>query len=219
MGRPKFVAVMVATAAVGIAVIASPLSQAASRHDLSGGTLRIADSSGVNGWYGFDGLNGYTNLNQPQMSAVYDSLMRWDGSWERPNPSVASSWAYNKAHTVLTLHLRTDVTFQDGTHLDANVVKANLDAERTTGVEKAFYSAIKNVAVTGPSTVVINLSHPDPVLLQWLCAQPLISAYGLANQSTLATTPAGSGPYILSNSSGGIPRCSLITSGVDLSRP
>src|SRR5918998_1330158 len=60
---------------------------------------------------------------QPYQVA-YDSLLLRapDGSLR---PMLATKWQYNQDNTVLTLDLRTDVTFSDGEKFDAAAAKAN----------------------------------------------------------------------------------------------
>src|ERR1700728_3405572 len=63
----------------------------------------------------------------PYTQAVYDSLLRaaQAGVIE---PHLATAWSYNAARTVLTMTLRSGVTFTDGTPFNASVAVKNLDA-------------------------------------------------------------------------------------------
>ncbi|MEB0015030.1 ABC transporter substrate-binding protein, partial [Glaciimonas sp. Cout2] len=57
--------------------------------------------------------------------AVYDTLLKADPSGE-VGPDLATKWAYNADNTVLTLTLRDDVTFTDGTKFDADAAAQNI---------------------------------------------------------------------------------------------
>src|SRR5690349_5770314 len=61
----------------------------------------------------------------PFYQAVYDPLLRSnaDGSLA---PWLATKWSYNPDNTVLTMTLRSDVTFTDGTKFTADVAAQNL---------------------------------------------------------------------------------------------
>ena len=135
----------------------------------------------------------------PYYQAVYDTLVKRepDGTY---SPMLATGWEYDDARTALTLTLRDDVTFDDGTPLDAAAVAANL--ERFTeagGPESVQAASVESVEAVDPTTVVIRLSAPDPALVN-----SLSDAFGfVANparfgeEEPFATEPDGTGPYEL----------------------
>ena len=59
--------------------------------------------------------------------AVYDSLVQVSPTGVI-EPHLATAWSYNADKTVLTMTLRTGVTFTDGTPFDASVAAQNLEA-------------------------------------------------------------------------------------------
>ena len=61
----------------------------------------------------------------PYGQAVYDTLLKADPSGE-VGPDLATKWEYNDTKTVLTLTLRDDVTFTDGTKFNADAAAQNL---------------------------------------------------------------------------------------------
>ncbi|WP_405151199.1 ABC transporter substrate-binding protein [Nocardia salmonicida] len=130
--------------------------------------------------------------------AVYDTLLHTDVRGE-PKPGMASSWSYSESKLDLTLTLRQDITFSDGTAFDAAAVKTNVDHFKATpGPNGSMTSAFKSVEVTGPHQVVIHLERLDPGLLTNLSsalgAMASPAAIALGN---LAVAPTGSGPYTL----------------------
>lgn len=134
----------------------------------------------------------------PYFQAVYDTLTRLtaDGEIE---PMLADSWQYNDELTELTLKLRDDVTFTDGSTLDSGVVKANLDAYLASEAPQLnLLGDVTDVAAPDEQTVVITLGSPNPALLNALAVSPgiIVSEAALGSDS-LATTPVGSGPYVL----------------------
>src|SRR5918996_3515658 len=66
----------------------------------------------------------------PYFQAVYDPIVRLrpDGT---VGPSLATAWGYDESRTRLTLRLRDDVVFSDGSRFDSAAIKANLEAFKT----------------------------------------------------------------------------------------
>ncbi|MFC9224221.1 ABC transporter substrate-binding protein [Streptomyces hygroscopicus] len=89
-----------------------------------GGTLQFA-------------LIDYQRSPDPQWGTNYAESLIGNNitdklTWQDPDtgeikPWLAKSWEHNKDLTEFTFHLRTDVTFSDGTPFDSAVVKANFD--------------------------------------------------------------------------------------------
>lgn len=160
----------------------------------SGGTLTIAALTDVTS---FDPAQGHIGHPEQYYQSVYDSLLRRkpDGSLV---PMLATKWTYNSDKTVLTLTLRKDVKFSDGTKLDADAVKVNLDRFRTgNGPDASTMALVSNVEAKDPSTVVITLKAADPSLLDNLGnADGFIASPKAIKGGKIATAPVGSGPYI-----------------------
>lgn len=135
----------------------------------------------------------------PYFQAVYDTVIHRepDGSL---TPWIATEWKYDDAMTALTLTLRDDVAFDDGTALDAVAVKANIERFRDGGgPESVKASAIESVEVVDATTAVIHLTTPDPAL-----TDSLADALGLlanpakfTEDEPFATIPDGTGPYTI----------------------
>lgn len=145
----------------------------------------------------FDPTDAHIGHTMPFYQAAYDTLIRRapDGKLE---PMLATEWSYNKDQTVLTLKLRTGVTFSDGAKFDAAAAKANLDHFKEAKGTDAYQAAsMKNVDVVDPSTVAITLNAPDPAfsyyLTQALGLQASPKAIGTPG---IKTVPDGSGPYV-----------------------
>ena len=146
----------------------------------------------------FEPTDAHIGHTMPYYQAVYDTLIRRapDGTLE---PMVAESWTYNAENTVLTMKLRTDVTFTDGTKLDAEGVKANLDHfKKTQGRDAYQVASMDSVAVVDPTTVAITLNAPDPAFTYYLSlAAGLVASPKALGTEGIKTTPDGSGPYEL----------------------
>ncbi|WP_454856536.1 ABC transporter substrate-binding protein [Rhizobium binxianense] len=115
-------------------------------------------------------------------------------------PMLATSWEWNADSTVLTLKLRKDALFHDGTKVDAAAIKYNLDRDLNLKISrrKAEISAISSIDVVDDYTVRINLKEPSVPLLAALSdrAGMIISPKaGEALGEKFTNAPVCSGPY------------------------
>src|SRR5687767_7230941 len=127
-------------------------------------TVTIAlDSDAAPG--GYDPLL-YSQGQFQFFAALYDSLFvtQPDGSVE---PSLVTEFENNADNTQTTLALREGVTFTDGSTLDAELVKANLDRRSDLDLEgygalaPGQASEITDVTVQDEQTVVITWAAPQ----------------------------------------------------------
>lgn len=132
--------------------------------------------------------------------AVYDTLLnkKEDGTLL---PNVATKWTYNAAKTQVTLDIRPGIKFTDGATLDAAAVVKNLIANRDSkGTGANYLNTLKTATAKGTNQVVLTLTQPDIAFafLNYLgdSAGYLASPKSIGKASS-ASTPVGSGPYIL----------------------
>lgn len=161
----------------------------------SGGTLTIANLAEPTS---FDPAHAQEGYFMAYYQAVYDSLLRRTPTGEL-EPMLATDWSYNDDNTVLTLNLRSDVTFTDGAAFDAAAAKANLEHFMTAGgTQGSTMNGVTSVDVVDDDTITLTLSAPDPALLIYLSnAAGLMASPDALDDPELATTPVGSGPYTL----------------------
>ncbi|MBP2266183.1 peptide/nickel transport system substrate-binding protein [Pseudarthrobacter sp. PvP004] len=137
----------------------------------------------------------------PTFQAAYDTLIlrKPDGSLA---PMLATAWEFNGDRTELTLQLRSDVTFSDGSKFDAAAAKANLDHFRTgTGPQGGTLADVKSVEVLSEDSIKIVLSAPSPSLLIALSnAAGLMGSPKALGTEAIKASPVGSGPYTLNHS-------------------
>lgn len=136
--------------------------------------------------------------------SLYDTLFELgeDGSTE---PGLATEATYNDDSTQLTLTLDTSATFGDGSTLDAELVKANLD--RRLNPELDGYSSIgpggaqelTSVETSGDDAVVLTFAEPQPGFENNLTSLMgmIVGPTGIADGDALDAAPDGSGPYSL----------------------
>ncbi|MBW4962459.1 ABC transporter substrate-binding protein [Sulfitobacter sp. CW3] len=100
-------------------------------------------------------------------SNVFEGLTRFMGDGSVV-PGLAKSWEISEDGLTYLFHLQDNVTFHDGTTMDANDVKFSLDrinAQDSANAQKALFSAISEVNVIDPTTVEIKLSAPNGNML------------------------------------------------------
>jgi peptide/nickel transport system substrate-binding protein len=134
----------------------------------------------------------------PYNQAVYDSLVQASPTGVI-RPHLATSWSYNAARTVLTMTLRTGVTFTDGTPFNASVAAQNLEAfQKGTSNNASDLISMASATAASPTKLVIRLKQPDPAFLTYLGeaagSQESPKAW---KSATASTVPVGSGPYEL----------------------
>ena len=161
----------------------------------SGGTLTLAAVTPPKSFaVGEMASNGPENH---YYQAVYDTLLSLDKDG-KPAANLATEWSYDATNTTLSLTLRDDVKFTDGTPFDAAAVKANLEkAKQSTGEAGSALRAVDSVTVVDATHADIVLSAPDPSLVDSLARSSgyMASPKALGN-ADLATNPVGSGPYV-----------------------
>jgi peptide/nickel transport system substrate-binding protein len=119
-------------------------------------------------------------VTQELLTNVYDWLIDYKVTTQggrkigSPNQfvgAIAKSFSWNKAHTVITFHLRTGAKFTSGDPIDANAVKFTYDRIfKQNGVTAALtaMAAVKSnsaVKVVNASTVSFDLTKANSLLL------------------------------------------------------
>lgn len=129
--------------------------------------------------------------------ALYDSLMRYtlDGSVQ---PWLAESLTEAEDRLSWTLVVRDGVTFHDGTPLDAEAVRFNLERQRVSAYQSPAVALFTGVEVVDPMTVKISLSQPWVALPNVLADTPGVMASPAAvatDPDALLRNPVGTGPF------------------------
>ena len=94
---------------------------------------------------------------------VYDRLVEM-GANGVIYPHLLKSWNVSDDGLTITFTLRKGITFQDGSDLNAEVLKWFLE-NMATGKSKYMVAAVKSVDIKDNLTVVLNMSRPDPNIL------------------------------------------------------
>lgn len=137
--------------------------------------------------------------------SIVDSLTAQDPTTNRVVPWLATSWEVSSDATTFTFHLRSGVTFSDGSALGAATVKENFDAVvKAAGrapLASSYLAGYLGTDVVDPRTARVRFGKPNAQFLQ---ATSTVSL-GLLASATLARPLAdrcvsgviGSGPFVL----------------------
>ena len=117
-------------------------------------------------------------------------------------PELATAWEWAPDGLSLRMTLRRDARFHDGTVLDAEAVRVNLERYRTAreSRRRAELRAVSGIEVLDAATVVIRLSEPFAPLLSVLSdrAGMIMSPTALARLGErIGQEPVCSGPFRL----------------------
>ncbi len=117
-------------------------------------------------------------------------------------PNLVESWKYNEDGTAVTFELKDGLVFSDGSTLDAEAVKKSLERGRDApdSLIAAQLLDLKKVTVDDDLTFTLTLSGPNyqyPNLLAGKTGMVVNPAAFEKDAASLATEPAGSGPFVL----------------------
>jgi len=115
-------------------------------------------------------------------------------------PQLATDWSWSEDGLTLTMNLREDASFHDGTPFNAEAVKANIDRSQNLpeSRRKSEVKSIAGVEVTGPYQVTFTLTAPDATLLAQFADRSgmmLSPAATAAAGADFGAKPVCSGPF------------------------
>lgn len=196
--------------AIGLlALTACSSSNAASGNEDYPIRLMLADSGSDTG---FHPASGYA---QAGVSPIYEALMQpepTDGPDMLPTltPVLAAGVPQPNADaTEWTVQLRDNIVFSDGTTFDAADVKTTFDVARDPSTGSAVASmvdVIDRIEIVDDTTIRFLLTGPHgnfPARLTLPIAPSELVTQGTVDTSPLATSPVGTGPYSVTDNTGG----------------
>ena len=130
------------------------------------------------------------------VDAIYDTIVATDNDGNLI-PGVAEAWEVSDDLSTMTLTITEGRTFHDGTPIDAEAVKANLDRVLASETQWAAQLAgVGSTSVDG-NQVILDLVGPPGTVLGALAdfAGMLMSPAGF-DAEDIDTNPIGSGPFM-----------------------
>ncbi|MEO3999315.1 ABC transporter substrate-binding protein [Mesorhizobium sp. CAU 1732] len=112
-------------------------------------------------------------------------------------PRVATEWAWSNENKTLTMTIRDDMVFHDGSKLDAEAVAANIERARTLpdSLRRSELASVESVEAIDATTVALNLAQPDATLLAQLSDRAGMLLSPASFETDVGTSPVCSGPY------------------------
>jgi peptide/nickel transport system substrate-binding protein len=164
--------------------------------------LKIANTANITTW---DPVKSFST-EAAYMANLYEQLLRINppGAAEKFTPLLAESWESNAEGTVWTFHLRPDVKFHDGEPMNADAVKASIEAAKDHAGASFIWWMLDNIEVVDDLTVKFNLTVPAPIDLvasslygAWIVSPKALEAAAADENYFEAGIEAGTGPYTL----------------------
>ena len=140
--------------------------------------------------------------SQSPGSQLFSSLLRIDNQW-KPQPYLAERWDLSSDNLSVTLHLRKDAMFHDGTPITSEDVRFSLESVRHHHPFSSMLAPLNAVTTSGPHTAVVRLAEPHPALLLALSSPltPILPRHifegGDLKVHPRNNSPVGSGPFKL----------------------
>ncbi|MDP3966947.1 MAG: ABC transporter substrate-binding protein [Nocardioides sp.] len=164
-----------------------------------GGTLTIAEYSEART---LDPAKTYANgaAGGSALAAVYDTLMRFDHESDSFEPQMAESLESDD-DTTWTLTLREDVTFTDGTPLDAETVVASINryTENYAYQSLTLLANLADMSATDERTVTFTLRSPWTTFPNILAGGTGMIVAPAAYADPESFEPIGAGPFTFGN--------------------
>lgn len=127
---------------------------------------------------------------------LYEGLVRFEPGGTGIEPALARDWNVSPDARTWTFYLQEDVTFTDGTPLDATAVKDAVQRQlnpETAGPYASFiYGPVTRVETQGRHTVIFHLKHPYAPFARNLAMLPAAVVRPSPDQGL----PIGTGPFV-----------------------
>ncbi|MGL4285817.1 MAG: ABC transporter substrate-binding protein [Phreatobacter sp.] len=184
-------------ALAGVAALAGPASLPAFAQEAAkkGGVLKAAAPANPSS---LDPATGGSGFDHTILWTMYDTLTEWDYDTLLPKPGLAR-WSFADPKRMV-LDIEPGVKFHDGTDLDAEAVKFNLERNRQNERSnvKADLASVASVDVTGPLQVTVQLKNADaalPAILSDRAGMMVSPANIKALGQDTNRKPVGTGPW------------------------
>ena len=127
-----------------------------------------------------DPHSAYDPGSQIALGGPFEGLIQIHGMADTIDPVLAESWTANADKSVWTFFLRPDVTFQDGTPLDAEAARASFERLLTLGLAPStvlgrFIDDPARITAPDSRTLVFDFGRPQP-LFETAIAAPGVGA-------------------------------------------
>lgn len=149
----------------------------------------------------WDPVTSSAGSDVQMLALTYSSLTHIDKGGNAV-PHLADSWKYNADGTEVSFTLKKGLVFSDGSPLDATAVKKSLERGRdaANSLVAPQIADLKNIRVDNDQAFTLVLGGPNyqyPNLMAGKTGMIVNPAVFEKDADSLATTAAGSGPFVL----------------------
>ncbi|MEO3854352.1 ABC transporter substrate-binding protein [Acrocarpospora sp. B8E8] len=137
------------------------------------------------------------------LDVVYESLINRTPAGEII-PGLATEWQLADENKTITFKLRQGVKFHNGEELNAEAVKASLEAYKKEGALAGTLAGLEQVEVLAPDQVKLTFTEPSGYMINVLAGEPgIVVAPSALTDPGLTGKPVGTGPFQLDTLSEG----------------
>jgi peptide/nickel transport system substrate-binding protein len=192
-----------ASLACAVAALAPTLASA----QLGAEAIKNGGTLVVGSWQAPRHLNGAVQSGAATAlpsTQLFASPLRFDDKWN-PQPYLAESWKLADDGMSLTLHLRKNAVFHDGTPITSEDVAFSIMAIKANHPFQTMMGPVDKVDTPDPYTAIIRMSVPHPAIVlamsPALC--PILPKHIYGDGQDLKSHPrnsvdvVGSGPFRL----------------------
>ncbi len=185
-------------AALGLSVpatmgISSVAGLRAFAQGAASGTLTFGNAEPPTSNY-WDPAAGFGLVDEQVASLVHDTLIAFDENGEL-TPGLATEWSLVDP-SLVTLTLRSDATFHDGSPVTAEDVKASIDRLGTGELAQSIVVTPGiSVNILSPNEIEVVSPEPFGVILSSLAFIKILPKSNIDNPDNFAAGAMGSGPY------------------------
>jgi peptide/nickel transport system substrate-binding protein len=134
---------------------------------------------------------------------LFAALLRYDDKW-RPQPYLAKSWSISDDGLSVTVKLRENAVFHDGTPITSEDVAFSIETIKANHPFKTMYAPVTKVSTPDKLTAIIHLSAPHPAIELAMSSQlGVIIPKHIYGEGNIRKNPrnsqniVGSGPFKL----------------------
>ena len=95
---------------------------------------------------------------------VFATPIRFDDQWN-PQPYLAESWSFSDDGLELTLNLRKNAKFHDGTPITSADLAFSIETYKANHPFKTMYGPVESIATPDEHTAVLKMSAKHPAIL------------------------------------------------------
>ncbi len=160
----------------------------------SGGQLTFGLNAETDGWN--PASNRWSGSGYIVGFSIFDPLAVF-GADLKAHPYLAESFATNDDFTEWTIGVRPDVTFHDGTPVDAAAIVRSLSTQKASPLTGASLDFVDSITAGADGTsVVVAMNRPWSSFPEMLTAQTgVIAAPSMLDDPDGNKNPVGSGPF------------------------